>query len=505
MGNGFEIMVAALDAAGSKRSRAGGGQVFQCPAHDDASPSLSVSQGTKGMDVVFNCHAHCERDDILAALGLSWRDILGEGDKEEYRQRRVDLWMPCQKNHGCGGQKAAEYRYTDERGVLLYAVARCSRKGDGCKQPFAQWWPNEEMKYGKKWGLPAEIRRVIYRLSEVIQAAREGRRIWILEGEKDVDRMKADFPEETFTTGLSGAGNNKWRLEYCRYFKGASEVIIVADCDNTGLAFAQEVHGHMSSVVEKTRVVCSPVLKDGADSSDHRDFGFGLDDFEVVPFEPVKRRPRMVIQVEEKHREKPVVFNGYGQDRVERSLVGSMMKYGHSYQINEVDLIADERLRVIARAAAGIAAREGTITPECIAFEVEMAGVSTYEKVLPYALELESASFDDTAKPLVAARILRERTLRRSLAHVSRATETALQDEGRELDQILAEVARTAQRAAEEYESLKALYCEPVGDVFTGDVLEEVLLEEQETAAVTNVRALRPERTERQAASARRG
>ncbi|QJD53757.1 DNA primase [Streptomyces phage Kela] len=495
MGKALEVMIAALDAAGSKRSRAGGGQVFQCPAHDDRSPSLSVSAGTKGMDVVFKCHAGCERDDILAALGLTWKDILGKGDSEEYRKRRADLWMPCQggkdtpDSERCPGQKKAEYQYTDENGNLLYAVARCSHKGKGCRAPFAQWRPDSTRPYGKAWGLPGSVRRVLYNLPRVIEAAKAGRRIWIVEGEKDADRMKADFPDEVATTVVSGAGKSKWKLEYTRYFKGASEVIIFADCDKTGLDFAEEVYGHVSKVVDKVKVVCSPLMNDGADFSDHCDHGFGLDEFEIVPFEPIKKRPRMAIVVEEEHREKPVVFSGFSQESVERSLVGSILRYGNSYGINEVDLQTDKRLNVIVKASARLAASGLVITPEMVAAEIEDMGVSTYDKALPYALELEAAAFDDTAKPLIAARILRERTMRRSLAYVSRATESALQDERRSLEQILSDVSRTAERLNEEYASLEREYCQPVGDVFTGDVLEEIVMEEIEEP--TNVKPIR--------------
>jgi hypothetical protein len=249
------------------------------------------------------------------------------------------------------------------------------------------------------------------------------------------------------------------------------------------------VHGHVSKIVGKVKVVCSPLMSDGADFSDHRDHGFGLDEFEVVPFKPIIRRPQMAIMVEEEHREKPVVFGGFSQESVERSLVGSIVRYGHSYGINEVDLQTDARMNVVVKASARLAAQGMVITPEMVAAEVEEMGVSTYEKVLPYALELEAVAFDDPAKSLVAARILRERTLRRTLAYMSRATESAVQDERRPLEQILAEVGRTAEKLNEEYTSLEKAYCEPVGDVFTGDVLEEIVMDEIEQPS--NVRSLR--------------
>lgn len=501
MSGGLERLIEALDAAGSKANRAGGGQVYQCPAHDDRSPSLSVGRGSKGMDVVFNCHAGCEKDDILAALGLTWKDIFGGGrSSEEYRAHKADLWMPCQGGKDtppekrCSGHKSAEYRYTDEKGNLLYAVARCSNKGNGCHAPFAQWRSDSTKAYGKAWGLPESVRRVLYRLADVIAAAKAGKRIYLMEGEKDADRMKADFPDEVATSAVSGAGKSKWRTEYGRYFKGASEVIIVADCDRAGLEWAEEVYRHLSKVVDRVKVVCTPLMSEGADFSDHRDHGFGLDEFEIVPFEPIKKRPRMAILVEEEHREKPVVFNGFSQDSVERSLVGSMLKYGHAYGMSEIDITTDPRLKVIVRAVAQLGAKGFVITPETVAVEIEETGPSTYDKVIGYALELEAVAFSDTEKPLVAARILRERTMRAALAYISRATEAAATDERRPLDQILLESARTSERMAEEYAFLEKSYCEPVGDAFTVDVLEEVVLEEIEQPVAANVRTLRPQK-----------
>jgi hypothetical protein len=501
-GSGLRNVLAALERHGSRVRQHGGYYTAQCPSHDDRNASLSISQGTKGSGgAVLTCHARCETITIITDLGLSWPDVFDNAGQMDDRDRQLaaDLWMPCQspKSSGgndCPGHKAAEYRYTDEDGKLLYAVARCSMKGKGC-QGFRQWVPDATKPHGKAWKLPGSIRRVLYRLADVIAAARAGKRIYIMEGEKDADRMKMDFPDEVATTIAAGAGKSKWRPEFARYFKGASEVIIVADCDKTGLEYAGEVHRSVSGVVPKVTVVCTPLMTEGADFSNHRDHGFGLDEFEIVPFEPIKKRPRMAILVEEEHREKPVVFSGFSQDSVERSLVGSMLKYGHAYGMSEIDITTDPRLKVIVKAVARLGAKGFVITPETVAVEVEETGPSTYDKVIGFALELEAVAFSDTAKPLVAARILRERTMRSALSYISRATESAAKDERRPLDQILLESARTSERMAEEYASLEKAYCEPVGDAFTVDVLEEIVLEEVEQPVVTNVRTLRPQKS----------
>ena len=44
-----------------------------CPAHNDNSPSLSVTD--TGAKLLFHCHGGCHPDDVLAAVGLRWTDL----------------------------------------------------------------------------------------------------------------------------------------------------------------------------------------------------------------------------------------------------------------------------------------------------------------------------------------------------------------------------------------------------------------------------------------------
>ena len=50
--------------------------VARCPAHEDRSPSLSVRD--TGERVLVHCFAGCDAEDILAAVGLHWRDLYGD-------------------------------------------------------------------------------------------------------------------------------------------------------------------------------------------------------------------------------------------------------------------------------------------------------------------------------------------------------------------------------------------------------------------------------------------
>ncbi len=50
-----------------KGRKAGKGWKARCPAHEDRTPSLSISAGHDGR-VLFKCHAGCSQDQVLAAL-----------------------------------------------------------------------------------------------------------------------------------------------------------------------------------------------------------------------------------------------------------------------------------------------------------------------------------------------------------------------------------------------------------------------------------------------------
>ena len=53
------------------------GWVARCPAHHDKTPSLSVRELPDGR-VLVHCFAGCDVHDILAAVGLSLRDLFPE-------------------------------------------------------------------------------------------------------------------------------------------------------------------------------------------------------------------------------------------------------------------------------------------------------------------------------------------------------------------------------------------------------------------------------------------
>ncbi|MEU0971334.1 DUF3987 domain-containing protein [Streptomyces sp. NPDC005917] len=228
----------------------GRGASWQCPSHEDRAPSLSIGPRRDGDGVVLNCHAGCSVDEVTAVLGLTLQDLFDE---------------PVQKRER--PQVVAEYPYRDEHGEVLYSVRRLEPGYDGEKKTFRQYRPD---------GAPGVkgIRRVLYRLPEVIAAAQAGGTVLVVEGEKDADNLAKLGC--VATTGVGGAG--KWSDDYSQHFRGAEEVVVIADRDEPGRKHAAAVADSVQRAGIPVRVL-EPAH--GKDVSDHLAAGLGYED--LVP------------------------------------------------------------------------------------------------------------------------------------------------------------------------------------------------------------------------------
>jgi len=237
----LETVIDALAARGRKPRSNGTGWNAQCPAHDDNNPSLSVTQGDQG--VVFYCHAGCDPAAIVAALGLNMRDLFD---------------TPISNG---SGDITATYDYVDEQGTLLFQVVRKPGK------QFLQRRPDGDGSWIWKLG---DTRRVLYRLPEVIAAVTNGDTVFVVEGEKDADRLTA----EGFVATCNPHGAGKWRSDYNTTLKGAN-VVIVADRDNPGRTHASEVATQLDGIAASIKLV-EPAV--GKDISDHLAAGKTVDE-----------------------------------------------------------------------------------------------------------------------------------------------------------------------------------------------------------------------------------
>ena len=78
----LEEFVARL---GGGRRLPSGSFLVKCPAHEDSTASLVVSEGWKH-PIVLNCKASCSTADVLAAEGLTMRDICADDDRGRVKE-----------------------------------------------------------------------------------------------------------------------------------------------------------------------------------------------------------------------------------------------------------------------------------------------------------------------------------------------------------------------------------------------------------------------------------
>lgn len=70
---GIDLVLSRLAGV---RKTGSGTWVAKCPSHQDRTPSLSLRQADDR--VLLHCFAGCGTDDILAALGLTFADVMPE-------------------------------------------------------------------------------------------------------------------------------------------------------------------------------------------------------------------------------------------------------------------------------------------------------------------------------------------------------------------------------------------------------------------------------------------
>ena len=267
----------------------------RCPCrNDDANPSLAISQNDEGT-ALMHCHRgnSCSLDEICKSIGVEARELFSESD---------DDWVPAPKfqqdtrsastKRNVGKKIEKIYPYYNEDGTLLYEKVRF-RLDDGGKS-FANRQPDPSNPGEYIWNLKEPIvRRVLYRLPEVVKAIAAGEPVWLVEGEKDADTL-AEMGI-CGTTMDSGAG--KWEQSYTDTLS-AAHVEIIADNDEVGKQHALAVAAKLQAAGTRgCNIWMSPTAKD---ITDHIVSGKNIDDLiELGFYERAETMPQLEESTEE--------------------------------------------------------------------------------------------------------------------------------------------------------------------------------------------------------------
>ena len=238
-----------------------------CPAHDDKRASLSVSIGADDRILVC-CHTGCSPQDICASLGITL----------------ADLFISNRKG---GAKKIVEaYPYPDADGNVLFEVVRFTPKD------FRQRRPDANALGGWTWSTKG-VKRVLFRLPELLREIKAGRPVYVAEGEKDVLALV----KHGFAATCNSGGAGKWLDTYTETLRRA-DVIILADKDKAGREHAAAVAQKLSDVAAMVRVIECPDTNDKAvkDAADYFAAGGTAADLDelarsTLPFVPPAGSP----------------------------------------------------------------------------------------------------------------------------------------------------------------------------------------------------------------------
>ena len=210
--------------------KVGGQYSARCPAHDDHHNSLSIKE--ENGKVLLHCFAGCDYGAIAMALGLQ-----RNGGKD------ISNAPP---------EIVATYDYMDSTGKLLYQVVRYNPKDFRQRRP--------DGKGGWIWNLEG-VRPTLYRVQALAQGIAEGRWIFVVEGEKDVDNL---LVAGQVATSMSGGANARWPAEALMRLRGG-KVCVIPDNDEPGRVYGHYIASALRWVTPYVKMVQVPVGKDISD------------------------------------------------------------------------------------------------------------------------------------------------------------------------------------------------------------------------------------------------
>jgi hypothetical protein len=196
--------------------RSGDGLYAHCSReeHSGALP-MEVSSGTYAHRLIGNCRCGVRHDPQPD----------DRSSRNGHTPRQID----------------ATYDYVDEQGQVLYQAVRYRPKHFSQRRPDGHGhWINNLV----------GVRRVLYRLPDVLDAIAQGLMICVVEGEADVEALR----ERGYVATTNAMGAKKWHDEYSETLREAPDIVIFGDNDGDGRAHVVMVDRSLRGVGQIPRL-----------------------------------------------------------------------------------------------------------------------------------------------------------------------------------------------------------------------------------------------------------
>jgi len=205
-----------------------------CPAHDDHTPSLEITD--KNGKVVFICRAGCSQDAVLSAM----------------KDRGVpDAKVRQDPAPQIKSKVVARYYYRDQYGKVLYCKERLEPGRSGKKKEF-RFRHNDPTTGKDEFGHGKHNPHVFYNLSNVLKS----KSVIVVEGEGLVDRLTEWGLAATTLDAGSGSRLTPEQIEQL----SGKRIAILRDPDEPGLVYATNTANDLQGKCESLKVILLPGL-----------------------------------------------------------------------------------------------------------------------------------------------------------------------------------------------------------------------------------------------------
>lgn len=200
--------------------------------------------------------------ELLAASGYPFYPV-------RVRHRPSRSWHPLRD-----GVEAARYTYTGRDGEpRLECIRFHPRPGHPSAPDKSFLWRQVDAEGRWTWGAEGAD-ALLYRADRVRAAVRAGRRVFVVEGEKDVHALEALGLDAT----TSPNGALQWTAAHAETLRGA-DVVVVPDLDRAGRVHAARVMASLRGRARSAALLLLPV-DEGGDVSDWIAQGNGAGELE---------------------------------------------------------------------------------------------------------------------------------------------------------------------------------------------------------------------------------
>ena len=233
----------------TKATSAGRGEQHSglCPAHNDSSPSLSLTLTEDR--ILIKCHSGCSIKEVCSGLGIKESDLFKKcgsntKTKRTFNEKKNNVQINSEgkvqffsSKHKKWVTENSRYTYQKVDGNVAFYVIRTEPKD------FRPMTPDGKLSL-------EGVERVPYRLPELLQGIKHSKQVLLLEGEKDTDRAA----EMGFVATTFAGGAGKWRREYLEHFKSA-DVVLIPDNDHPGINGMQDIAEQLHGTTKNIKVL----------------------------------------------------------------------------------------------------------------------------------------------------------------------------------------------------------------------------------------------------------